>query len=48
MFFDDQDVHLEHSSLIVPCGKVLYNTDSPLNKLKDRQSANGKVETSKK
>tara|TARA_R110001583_G_scaffold3967_10_gene23959 strand:- start:25652 stop:26683 length:1032 start_codon:yes stop_codon:yes gene_type:complete len=34
IFFDDQDVHLEHSSTFVPCGKVLYKTDSPLNKLK--------------
>lgn len=34
IFFDDQDVHLQHSSLVVPCGKVLYRTDSPLNKLK--------------
>ncbi len=34
IFFDDQDVHLKHSSLVVPCGKVLYKTNSPLNKLK--------------
>lgn len=34
IFFDDQDVHLEHSSKFVPCGKVLYKSDSPLNKLK--------------
>jgi 5'-nucleotidase len=40
IFFDDQDVHLEHSSLVVPCGKVLYKTDSPLNKLKVKQSTN--------
>ena len=33
IFFDDQDVHLEHSSEFVPCGKVLYKTDSELNKL---------------
>jgi 5'-nucleotidase len=35
IFFDDQDVHLEHSSKFVPCGKVLYKTDSPLNQLKN-------------
>jgi len=30
IFFDDQDVHLETSSLVVPCGKVLYPSNSPL------------------
>ena len=30
IFFDDQDVHLETSSLVVPCGKVLYPTSSRL------------------
>ena len=30
IFFDDQDTHLEGSSKVVPCGKVLYKTDSPL------------------
>ncbi|WP_455755633.1 5'-nucleotidase [Sulfurimonas sp.] len=30
IFFDDQDVHLESSSLVVPCGKVLYPTNSKL------------------
>lgn len=34
IFFDDQDLHLKSSSLVVPSGKVLYKTDSPLNKLK--------------
>jgi len=34
IFFDDQDLHLKNSSLVVPSGKVLYKTDSPLNKLK--------------
>jgi len=32
IFFDDQDVHLEKSSLVVPSGKVLYTTDSKLSK----------------
>ena len=30
IFFDDQDVHLETSSLVVPSGKVLYPSNSPL------------------
>jgi 5'-nucleotidase len=32
IFFDDQDVHLKSSSLIVPCGKVLYPSSSELKK----------------
>ncbi len=32
IFFDDQDVHLEKSSLVVPSGKVLYPSNSPLQK----------------
>ncbi len=30
IFFDDQDVHLETSSLVIPCGKVLYPSSSIL------------------
>jgi 5'-nucleotidase len=30
IFFDDQDVHLKKSALVVPSGKVLYPSDSPL------------------
>jgi len=30
IFFDDQDVHLKTSSLVVPSGKVLYPSDSKL------------------
>lgn len=30
IFFDDQDVHLRTSSLVVPCGKVLYPSSSKL------------------
>jgi len=30
IFFDDQDLHLEKSSLVVPSGKVLYPSTSPL------------------
>ncbi len=30
IFFDDQDVHLATSSLVVPCGKVLYPSGSKL------------------
>jgi 5'-nucleotidase len=32
IFFDDQDVHLESSSLVVPSGKVLYPSNSLLKK----------------
>jgi 5'-nucleotidase len=32
IFFDDQDVHLKTSSLVVPCGKVLYPSSSKLKK----------------
>lgn len=32
IFFDDQDVHLKNSSLVVPSGKVLYPSKSKLNK----------------
>jgi 5'-nucleotidase len=32
IFFDDQETHLEGSSKVVPSGKVLYKTDSPLKK----------------
>ncbi len=31
IFFDDQDVHLETSALVVPSGKVLYPSKSKLN-----------------
>lgn len=30
IFFDDQEVHLQSSSLVVPSGKVLYPSTSPL------------------
>jgi 5'-nucleotidase len=32
IFFDDQDLHIEHAAKVVPSGKVPYKTDSPLNK----------------
>lgn len=32
IFFDDQDVHLQTSSLVVPSGKVLYPSSSKLNR----------------
>ncbi len=34
IFFDDQDIHLKQSSLVVPSGKVLYPSHSKLNKHK--------------
>lgn len=30
IFFDDQSVHLDDSSKVVPCGRVLYKSDSTL------------------
>jgi 5'-nucleotidase len=33
IFFDDQDTHLAPASLVVPSGKVFYETTSPLNNL---------------
>ena len=33
IFFDDQELHLEKASRIVPSGKVPYPSDSPINKL---------------
>lgn len=39
IFFDDQDVHLEPASKIVPSGKVPYRSDSPLRKTADAQRA---------
>jgi 5'-nucleotidase len=33
IFFDDQDTHLKSTSIVVPSGKVPYETDSPLDKL---------------
>jgi 5'-nucleotidase len=34
IFFDDQDLHIETASKLVPAGKVPYKTDSLLNKHK--------------
>ncbi|HIE91218.1 MAG TPA: 5'-nucleotidase [Methylophilaceae bacterium] len=34
IFFDDQDLHIDNASKVVPAGKVPYKTDSPLNKVK--------------
>ncbi len=33
IFFDDQDLHIENASKVVPAGKVPYPSDSPLNKI---------------
>ena len=33
IFFDDQDAHLGPASQVVPSGKVLYDSNSPLNYL---------------
>lgn len=36
IFFDDQDTHLASASLVVPSGKVLYETNSLLNELNSK------------
>lgn len=36
IFFDDQDLHLEKASRLVPSGKVPYKSDSPLNEEKTK------------
>ncbi|WP_344816531.1 5'-nucleotidase [Flavobacterium cheonanense] len=36
IFFDDQDTHLESASIVVPSGKVPYETNSPLYKLQKK------------
>lgn len=33
IFFDDQDIHLQTTSLLVPSGKVPYDSNSPLNQM---------------
>lgn len=38
IFFDDQESHLSGSSKVVPSGKVLYKTDSPLKKYEKPKS----------
>ncbi|MCK5831275.1 MAG: 5'-nucleotidase [Methylococcales bacterium] len=36
IFFDDQDLHLENASKVVPAGKVPYLSSSPLNKINNK------------
>lgn len=36
IFFDDQEIHLDGSSKVVPCGKVLYKSNSPMKKYDQR------------
>lgn len=37
IFFDDQESHLSGSSKVVPSGKVLYKSDSPLKKYEQKK-----------
>ncbi len=37
IFFDDQDTHVAPASLVVPSGKVPYESDSPLNELNKKK-----------
>lgn len=41
IFFDDQDTHLDSSSKVVPSGKVLYKTDSPMKKFDKKKKIDG-------
>src|SRR5690554_5300932 len=46
IFFDDQETYLDGSSKVVPSGKVLYKTDSPLKKYdKKRKKKNNERTT---
>jgi len=36
IFFDDQDLHIENASKVVPAGKVPYPSNSPLNKINSK------------
>lgn len=36
IFFDDQEIHLDGSRKVVPCGKVLYKSDSKMKKYDHR------------
>jgi 5'-nucleotidase len=36
IFFDDQELHIENASKVVPAGKVPYSSRSPLNKKIDK------------
>lgn len=40
IFFDDQDTHVAPASLVVPSGKVPYETDSLLNELRQKKIVN--------
>jgi len=55
IFFDDQEIHLDGSSKVVPCGKVLYKSDSPMKQydiripkkspvLKNEEAQNGDIQ----
>lgn len=37
IFFDDQEVHLQGASKVVPSGKVPYKTDSPMQQIKKKE-----------
>jgi len=38
IFFDDQEIHLEGSSKVVPCGRVLYKSDSPMKQFEKKKN----------
>tara|TARA_R110001583_G_scaffold72609_1_gene203105 strand:+ start:3192 stop:4232 length:1041 start_codon:yes stop_codon:yes gene_type:complete len=46
IFFDDQDSHLDPAAIDIPCAKVLYPSNSPLNKLIEDQVSKKKASES--
>lgn len=38
IFFDDQEIHLDGSSKVVPCGRVLYKSDSPMKQFEKKKN----------
>lgn len=46
IFFDDQDSHLDPAAIDIPCAKVLYPSNSPLNKLIEGRVSKNKVSES--
>ena len=38
IFFDNQETHLDGSSKVVPCGRVLYKSDSPMKQFEKKKN----------
>lgn len=44
IFFDDQETHLDGSSKVVPCGRVLYKSDSPMKQFEKTKNTDAENE----